>query len=333
MPMTSTETGKSTVPPSRRRLGATLATSLVAVLVVVTALTAVALWRRHAEALSQGQRRAEILTEIVERHLAFRFKTLEATLYEVAAYDRLIGGPDASADEWFPVLHAAFSGLAGFTSLSVADANGTITYSTQPMTMRQPVSNGELHRRLSADPRNDALVFDRLFRDPIEGRVLLPIGRVLRTVNAEFEGMLIAFLAPAELAAPFADLDLGTAGVLRIFSATGQRLVPAPQYADPLDQPAPEFPLASIADGEGTSGMTLAPIEANGARYLTAYRTMAGTGLAIAVSFPEAMLLAGWWNEVLAAIAAVAIVGLALFLAAIAIARAARASSDSADRT
>jgi hypothetical protein len=322
----------SAAPPSRQRLRITLATSLTVIFIVVTALTTAALWWRHADILKQGQQRAEILTEIVEAHLAFRFKTLEATFYEVAAYDRLIGGPDASADEWFPVLRAAFSGLTGFTSLSVADANGIITYSTQPMTMRQPIANGELYRRLSADPKNDTLVLDALFRDPVEGRVLLPIGRVLRTVNGDFEGMVVALLAPTDLDAPFTDIDLGPGGALRIFSASGQRLAPAPQYADPLDQPPPEFPLTP-GGRENTNGVMRAPIEANGEPYLTAYRRMAGTGLAIAVSFPEATLLAGWWNEVLMAVAAVAIIGLALVFAGIAIDRAARASSDSADRT
>jgi hypothetical protein len=328
--MTSTETGQTTTT-RRSRPRMAIALSLLAVFLVLAAIVTAALQWRHEKTISDGEQRAEILAEILAANLALRVKTLEAVLYEVAAYDRLIGGPDATADEWFPVLRTAFAGLTGFSSLGVADAEGIVTYSTQPMTMRQPVSDGELHRRLAANPRSDALAFDKLFRDSVEGRILLPVGRVLRTPDGAFEGMLVAHLLPGSLGDLLEAVDLGPSTLVRVFSPGGERLVPAPQYADSLERPPPEFPLVLPNVEEDTTGIVVAPIDGKGADYLTAYRTMADTGLTVAVSLPEAEVLAGWRDERNAAIAGIAIVGVLLLLAGFAISRS--ASSGSAGRT
>jgi hypothetical protein len=319
----STATLMGPASPKYRRLRATVAIAISAAFLLVAALAAAGLWWRHDEAPRAGAQRAGILAAVLAEHLTLRFKTFEEALYEVAANNRLLGGPDASAEDWFPVLRAAFSGLAGVTSLSVTDARGIVTYSTQPMTMRQPVAKEELYRQLSANPMSDTLVLDALYRDPTEGMVLMPVGRVLRTVNGEFEGMLVVLFAPGRLADLFAAVDLGPSGLVRIFHPNGQRLVPPPSISDPLDSPAPEFPLGPSADGV-EPGLIIAPIEPGGEPFVTAYRRLDGPGLTVAVSFPEGALMASWWQEAKAIAAAVAIIGLALLLAAIAICRAAR---------
>ena len=313
-----------------RRLRWTVGASLALVFFSLLAIAAAGLWFRYEEILRDGRQNAATLAQILSEHLAIRFDTIEAALVQLADHSRLIGGPKASYDQWLPVLGAAISGLEGVESIAVTDADGIITYSTRPETMGQSQADKPMYDRLSADPMSDALVADPPSRSSVDGEMLLPLGRVIRTVNGDFEGMVIAALAPAHMRGFYRSVDVGPGGIVWVLDADGEVLLREPAIRGATDQPPPDIPAATAgADGE-RRGVAFGPIEAGGPDYLTAYRATEEIDLAVAVSLPADDLRALWWEDVPPALAFLAISGSLLVVTGFGIDRAFRkAISDS----
>jgi hypothetical protein len=200
----------------------------------------------------------------------------------------------------------------------VTDAKGVVTFSTRPETMGESHGGSSLHETLSANPMSDALVADAPLRSRFDATMLVPVGRVLRTPNGEFEGMLIATLAPARLAGLYQSVDVGERGFVWVLHAPDAVLARHPPFEDLFEQPMPDIPIAG-AEADGT---VLAPLEAGGPDYVSAFRTDGRTGLAVAVSIPFDTLLAPWRESALAALVLLAAAGLLLVIAGLMIDRA-----------
>jgi hypothetical protein len=290
---------------------------LVLVFVFLAGIAAAALWLRHEEILRDSLGRTASLARILSEDLVVRFDAIEAALSQLADHNRRIGGPEAEWDQWLPVLAAALSALKGVDSISVTDAKGVVTYSTRTETMGQSHRNSTLYEALSTNPMSDALVADAPARSRFDTTMLVPVGRILRTPNGEFEGMLIATLAPAQLASLYQSVDVGEDGIAWVLHPSGVVLFRHPPFDDLFEWPMPGIPITST-DGSGT---VLAPLEAGGPDYFSAYRTDARTGLAVAISLPAEDLLVPWREDALIALALLAAAGILLVVAGFAIDR------------
>ena len=295
---------------------------LAVVFVVLVAIAAAGLWLRHEEVLTDASSNAEKLTDILSEHLAIRFDTIDETLYQLAQHSRMVGGPDASGMEWMPTLGIAVAGRYAIESLIVTNADGTATYSSLPMNMDDSWKDGLLYSQLSADPTNDALVTDAPTRSLDNGRMVVPVGRVLRSVNSEFEGMAIATLAPEKMREFYSSVDVGENGVISILHPQNKIVFRQPADNKLIGEALPIIPVPTEATEGGAHGVVAGPIESGGLNYLTAYRTSEKTGLTITVSLVQGELLAAWWYDVYVALGFALFVGLILIGVSIMVSRA-----------
>jgi hypothetical protein len=304
------------VTPNAKRLRWTVAALLALVFVFLAGIAGAALWLRHQEILGGSGVRAASLADTLSEDLALRFDAIEAALAHLADHNRRIGGPNAPWDQWLPILGAAIAGLGTVDSISVTDAKGVVTYSTRTDTMGQSHAGSPIYEALSANPMSDALVADAPFRSPFDTSMLVPIGRVLRTPNGEFEGMLIATLAPARFAGIYRSVDVGPDGFVWVLQPAGKVLLRQPDFEDPIEQPMPDIPAAGAE-----SGVAFGPIEAGGPDYLTAYHINQRTDLAVAVSLGADGLLLPWREDASIALALLAGAGFLLVIVGFAIDR------------
>lgn len=298
----------------RRRLRAMVIATFALAFVAIAGLVAAGLWLRHDEVVRDGRGRAENLVAILAEDLAIRVGSIEEALRELAAFSRFIGGPTASGQEWMTLLRTVAAGRQGFEALMVTDANGRTTFSSLPIFMGESQADGKAFGELSQDPRNDALIADDPERSSNDSKLIVPLARVIRTPNAEFEGMAIANFAPDQLRAFYRTADVGENGIVWLLKPPDAVLVREPPTETPDDESWPSAITTDIDAGQ--SGVTAGALGSSGLQYVTAYRSLVGTGLTIAVSLAYSDLLAPWWREVYAATALTLLVGLILLVAA-----------------
>jgi hypothetical protein len=308
----------------RRRLRATVFVAFGLVFLAVAGIVASGVWLRHDEVIRDSRRSAEDLTAILSTDLAIQIDSIEDTLLEIAAFSRFIGGPNASGQEWMTLLRTAAAGRHGFEALMVTDADGRVTFSSLPFLMGDSRADGKAFDALSENPRSDALIADDPERSANDSKLVVPLARVIRTPNAEFEGMAVANLAPEQLRQLYRAADVGDHGIVWLLKPPDSVLLREPPSDTPHDEPWP-----SVLTGEigGEAGAATGPIASGGPRYVAAYRSLGETGLTVAVSLAEEDILAPWWIEVYAAIALVVLAGLILLVAAIFVTRAAGAAT------
>ena len=297
-------------------------------LVFVTIIVA-GLWLRYDETLRKAQHSSQRIVDILSQQLVSQISSIEEILRELAAYSRFIGGPRASGQEWMPVLNVVSAGHHAVEALMVTDANGSVTYSSLPIFMGESRADGISFRELSANPRSDDLVVDEPIRSSNDSKIIVPLGRVIRTPQAEFEGMAIANLAPDRMRDLYDAADVGENGIVWLLKPPGSVLLREPRSAKPNDEPWPTIALTTT-NGEHT-GTVISSIENGGEDYLTVYRTEERTGLTIAVSLALSEILVPWWNEVYAAVALTLLVGLVLLAAAAIVSRTTRAGETTLD--
>jgi hypothetical protein len=301
---------------SSRRLPGSVKALLAVIFLLVVGAAVAGLWSRHDTMLSDARHKADGLTVILSEHLAIRYDMIEGALRQLAEHNRRVGGPDASGMEWMPVLADVAAGRYAIESFTVADAEGRVTYSSLPMNMGDSWADGHLYEQLSANPSSDQLVNAAPRRSPNDGRMIVPVGRVLRTVNSEFEGMLIAALAPERLRDFYTSIDVGSDGVITLIHPDNRIVFREPADKKAIGEAWPEIPLASTAGDGEHHGAVIRPLANHGPDYLTAYRTSDKTGLTVAVSLALDELLAAWWSELYIVIGFVLVVGLIVIVIA-----------------
>jgi PAS domain S-box-containing protein len=295
---------------------------------ILVVLLAAGLWWRKAEVLKTGQSRAENLALILSDHLARTVGTVDTALGQLAVHARRVGGPQAPAEAWTPVLKAAQTGLSGVGSLSVTDAAGTIAHSTIPEIVGQSRRDLFVFRQLASDA-HDTLVADTPFAAR-GGRLLLPFGRRLSTADGRFDGAVVATFEPERLREFYRSVDVGPGGFVWVLHPAGPVLFREPSRADPMGQSAERNPILRQQREGRPAGFLRAPLEADGPWYLSAYRTIANPPLLVAVSLAEGDVLADWRRDLAIATGVVGMMGLLLLLSGMWINReiSARAKAD-----
>jgi len=252
----------------------------------------------RAEVLRSGENRAANLAAITSSYLGEAFASTDASLRQLVIHSQRIGGPQAPAAEWLPSLAAARAGLP-VGAISVTDATGVITQSTQPLIIGQSRRDDATVRALM-HAADDALIagmpFPTLNPAPDTPRFIIPIGRRLVDASGRLTGMVIASFVPAAARQFLRSLDVGRRGAVWVIHPEGALLYEEPSIGDHTGEYVRDRPLFTAAREHG-SGILRAPLGSDGAVKLTAYHTRADPPLITAVSLDQSEVLAAWRSE------------------------------------
>jgi signal transduction histidine kinase/ActR/RegA family two-component response regulator len=266
------------------------------VLVAVAALVAADLWWRRERTLIAAETRATNLVAVLSEYVKGSFSSADAALRQLAIHGRRAGGAHAPGEAWDPILAAAKAALPEAGSITVSDADGTITHSTQRAIVGQSRRDNYIHKVLSAG-HGDTLVVDRPFKAVAGSKpYLIPLGRPLTTSDGRFDGMLVATVLPEAYREFFKTLDVGTGGIISVLHPDGVVLFREPSSSNPINETAEGNPLFAFAQQTGT-GVAYGPLTAGGPNYVSAYRTIGTPPLIVAVSLGEAQILEDWHRE------------------------------------
>ena len=275
-----------------------LAIGLTAVL-VLAALIGVRggdLASRRQQILDAADRRAESLARILAGYVDQTFGAGDAALRQLAVHSRRVGGAKAPDPDWLPALQAARVGLTGVGSISVVDASGVITHSTQPAIRGQSRREQFVFTRLSADT-TDVLVADVPFRSVVADRAfIIPLGRRLTTASGAFDGVVVATFYPDSLREFFRTVDVGRSGSVTVFHEGGFVLFREPSNGNPLGEQAAGTPLFAAAKRLAGTGRFRGRVEADAPVLRTAFHPL-DQRLIVALSLNESELLADWSGE------------------------------------
>ncbi|MGB2715249.1 MAG: ATP-binding protein [Vicinamibacterales bacterium] len=296
----------------RRPKGLVLAFTCSVVLVVI-AVQGLSLWWRRDRSIELAEDRAANLSYIVAEYVRGSFALADATLRQLALHGQHVGGADAPASAWEPLLSAAKSAMPGSGSLSVTDSKGIIRLSTQRSIVGQSRADNYVFRQLASSDR-DELVVDRPFLSPLAPRrYLIPIGRRLLTENGKFDGTVVAVVIPEVFREFLRTIDVGNLGRISVFHPDGVVVFREPSDVDAIGQPAAGDPVLQAAQRRSGSGVVRGQLEADGPVYLSAYRRTIGTPpLIVAVSLNESELLQDWWQQIRSSLAALVLLALTI---------------------
>ena len=280
----------------RRRIKFNIIALTLTVLVAVAALVTADLWWRRDRTLKAAETRATNLATVLAEYVKGSFSSADAALRQLAIHGRRNGGANAPADEWGPILAAAKAALPETGSITVSNAEGTITHSTQHAIIGQSRRDNYIHRVLSAG-QSDMLVVDRPFRAVSGSKpYLIPLGRPLTTPAGRFDGMLVATVLPEAYREFFKTLDVGSGGIISVLHPDGVILFREPSSSNPMNEAAAGNPLFALARQNGT-GVAHGPLASGDAHYVSAYRTIGTPPLIVAVSLDEREVLEDWYRE------------------------------------
>jgi len=310
---------------STRRLRVTVSAAFALVFLVIAGLVTASVWVRHDDVMRNGRSAAEDLAAILSEDLAIRIGSIEEALLEIAGFSRFIGGPTASGQEWMTLLRTVAAGRSGFEALMVTDVTGRVTFSSLPILMGESRADGRAFDALTENPRNDALIADDPERSSNDAKLVVPLARVIRTPNAEFEGLAIANLAPDQFRQLYQAADVGEHGAVWLLKSPETVLLREPPGNTPNDEPWPAVLAGEI--GAGQAGVATGPIANDGPQFVTAFRSLGDTGLVVAVSLAEEDIFAPWRREAYVAGSVTILAGLILLVAALWLTRSARMGS------
>jgi signal transduction histidine kinase/CheY-like chemotaxis protein len=272
-----------------------LATAIV--LTALVGLRGVDLWSRRQQILDAGDRRAENLALILAGYVRESLGAGDAALRQLAIHNIRIGGPQAPAQEWLPILQAARVGLTAVGAISVVDVDGIIRHSTQPAILGQSRRDQFVFTRLASDT-TDRLVADLPFRAFVPGRpFIIPIARRIVSKTGAFDGIVVASFYPDSLRTFFRNVDVGREGEVSAFHDGGVVLFREPSERNPLGEQAAGSPLFEAAKRVGGTGHFRGRVAADAPMLRTAFRALPEQRIIVAVSLGENELLAAWNHD------------------------------------
>ena len=288
--------------------------STVAVLAAFTALRVIDLISWRTQTLAAADARAANLASILSEYLREMFAEADASLRQVTAYSRRIGGPTAPSEQWGPVLGSAMAGVAGIGSITVTDSAGTITHSTLPQLVGQSRADQFIVKQL-ASQEADLLVIGEPYLSLREPRTyLIPMGRRLTDASREFTGTVVATVIPAAQRRFLSTVDVGRRGVVWVFHPNGFVLFREPSAASATGAHASGNPVYERARQSGGAGAIRGAIEPGGPEMISGYTAATTTPVIVAISLDCDEVLADWRHQ--ARGSAVLFAAVALLLAA-----------------
>jgi len=288
------------------------------VLVAVAALEIVDLWWRRDNALKNAETRATNLTVVLAEYVRGSFASADAALRQLQVHGNRIGGSSAAKEDWDSILEPTRAALPEIGSISVTDKQGTITHSTLAAIVGESRGDNYVFKRLSTTTINE-LVVDRPYVSRRANRqYTIPVSRRLTNDGGGFDGTVVATIIPEGYRAFIRSIGVGPDGNIAVLHPDGVVLFREPSVEDPINQPAQENPVLGLATqhGEGVYHGRIGPEDRY---YISAYRTIMGPSLIVAVTLSEHDVLADWRRQrrVSAAAFGTLTVTLALMVAAL----------------
>ena len=255
-------------------------------------------------AIAAAEARTLNLAYVVSTYVRDTFALADTSLRQLVIHAERVGGANASSGDWDPILAAAKAGLAGSGSISVVNADGVVTHSTQPtivgLSRREDFVFATLAR---AD--HDELVVDVPFLTALRPPgYVLPLGRRLTDANGRFAGAVVASVIPGTFREFLQTLDVGRQGVIWVFHPNGKVIVREPSAGTRINASASDNPVFQAAMRTAGSGSVTGPIDTGGPSYITAFGRTGTPPLIIAVSYSTAEALANWRRDIRSAILA-----------------------------
>ena len=280
----------------RRRPRLNIVAFTLTVLIAVGALQAADLaWRRELF-LKAGETRATNLAVVLAEYIRASFMSADAALRQLQIHGRRVGGPLAPATEWESILASAKAALPESGSFSVTDANGIITYSTQPAIVGQSRADNYVFKQLAASPMEE-LAIDRPY--PTLGSpatFILPVARRLTNDAGRFAGVVVAVVVPERYRSFFQTIDVGSDGNITVLHLDGVVLFREPSETNPINETATDHPLLKLAQ-QKDAGVVHGALTTGGAPFVTAYRKIGNPPLLVAISLSEADVLSQWYAQ------------------------------------
>jgi signal transduction histidine kinase/ActR/RegA family two-component response regulator len=304
---------------ARGRLRASVIGLAVAVVVALALLQGVNLWSRHRQTVSETEVRTSDLTYILAEHMRSSISAVDASLKQLVLHSARVGGPNAPAASWQPVLGTAIAGMSYVGSLTVTDADGVIRHSTIPALIGQSRREEYLFTRLAADPKA-GIVADTPFRSLIDQRIIIPLGRALVAADGSFQGVVVATLVPEAFRDFYKSVDVGHGGLIWVMHSTGLVFFREPSTADPR-QTIDLSPLLRAAMQQSNAGVLRAPLDPGGPTYVSAWHALDEPPIIIAVSFNMPEALRAWRRDALLSIGLTLLVALAMGVASFQVVR------------
>lgn len=300
--------------PSANRLRWAVSLLLATMFALLVLFRTGHMWLRYEAALADYQRRAESLSLVLSKHLEQTIAAADTALAKLALQSERIGGPNALSLSWSPVLEAASSGLYGVSSISLINENGLVTQSSRLAAVGESRAEEFLFRRMAKVPTAE-LIVDLPSRSVVDGKPTIQMGRRLVDSEGFFAGVVVATLEPEYLRNFYRSVDTGLRGVIWLLHPSGIVLLREPSGGIASGDAVPDHPLLMAPLDQDGSGYLRVPLEAGGASYLSAIRTLGKPNLVLAVSLHEGDALAAWYQEALATALIVGGAGILLLIA------------------
>jgi signal transduction histidine kinase len=267
-------------------------------LLILSALRMGDLWWWRTQTLNAAESRASNLSFILSEYLHESFTAGDASLRQLAAHSRRVGGPDAADSEWLPPLTSARAALTGIGSISVTDKDGVIRHSTLPLLVGQPRRDEYIFQQLSKLTTDELVVSTPYYAARQPPQSLIPLGRRLTDDAGRFEGTIVATFTPAAQHAFFRTVDVGASGAIWFFHPNGILLFREPSAAaSPLGEMARNNPIFITASEEGAARPLRGPIAPGGSVMLSAYHSSSTPPLIVAVSLDRSEVLSEWRHQ------------------------------------
>lgn len=279
------------------------------VLLALTLLRGADLWSWRNQELRSAGSRAENLAFILAEYLRETFAAGDASLRQLAIHSQRVGGPSAPESDWGPSLASARAGLPEVGSISVTDAAGMITHSTQPRIVGQSRAGQYVFKQLSSAAADELVVDTPYYTDLGRKGYVIPLGRRLMDPSGRFAGTVVASFLPEELRGLFQTVDVGEHGVIWVFHPDGQLLVREPSADNAIGTLATGNPVFEAARRAAADGRFLGPVAEGGPEYISAFHRTATPPLYVAVSLNRDDVLAGWRRQAWTLLLITAVIG------------------------
>ena len=281
-----------------RQLKWSISALLLGLVTVAGLLRISLLWSWRDQIVDDADARAANLSIIVSEYLRESFAGGDAALRQLVVQSRRLGGPEAPAEQWAPVLTAARAGLSGIASLSVVDRFGIIRHSTQPRIVGASRKDQYVFRQLSS-MTSDALVVDTPFKTiTTPPQYVLPLGRRFVSEDGRFDGAAVATFLPSAPRSFFRKIDVGRDGVIWVFHPDAVVMFREPSPSNAIGERAGGNPVFEAARRTSGSATLRGPIQPGGPVFLTGVHATTEPPLIVAVSLSRSEILAEWRRQV-----------------------------------
>jgi signal transduction histidine kinase len=287
----------------RRRPKFNIIAVTLTVLIAVGTLKTADLWWRHQRALEAAETRATNMSFVLAEYIRGSFASADAAIRQLQLHGRRVGGANGSREDWEPMLASAKAALPESGSLSVTDASGTITHSTQRVIIGQPRRNESIFKQLSTAKADDLVVGVPFATQTTPVQHIVPVGRRLVNAAGAFDGTIVVSVVPERYREFFRTLKVGSEGAISVLHPEGVVLFREPSSVNPISESAEGNVLLKLGR-ERQAGVVHGPLVTGGRRFISAYRTIGSPPLIVAVSLSEREVLAAWRGELRVSITA-----------------------------